>query len=119
MRVLLSTRKWHLQLEGALHKLDTVHESFRLWVTAEPHPAFPIGLLQMGIKVTNEAPVGIKAGLRASYQWITQVGESNAGLLATPDAGNPLCNVMCWSALLFCRLVFTHETCCLSKLATF
>ncbi|CAK0759668.1 Dynein gamma chain, flagellar outer arm [Coccomyxa viridis] len=60
------------ELEGALHKLDTVHESFRLWVTAEPHPAFPIGLLQMGIKVTNEAPVGMKAGLRASYQWITQ-----------------------------------------------
>ncbi len=44
----------------------------RLWVTAEPHPQFPIGLLQMGIKVTNEAPVGMKAGLRASYQWATQ-----------------------------------------------
>ena len=66
-----------MQLEGALHKLDAVHESFRLWITAEPHPAFPIGLLQMGIKVTNEAPVGMKAGLRASYQWITQVGEDS------------------------------------------
>ena len=74
MRVLLSTCKWHLQLEGALHKLDAVHESFRLWITVEPHPAFPIGLLQMGIKVTNEAPVGMEASLRASYQWITQVG---------------------------------------------
>lgn len=28
--------------------------------------------MQMGLKVTNEAPVGIKAGLRASYQWVTQ-----------------------------------------------
>ena len=27
----------------------------------------------MGLKLTNEAPVGIKAGLRASFQWITQV----------------------------------------------
>ena len=27
----------------------------------------------MGLKPTNEAPVGIKAGLRASYQWVTQV----------------------------------------------
>lgn len=44
----------------------------RLWVTAEPHPQFPIGLLQMGIKITNEAPVGMKAGLRASYQWVNQ-----------------------------------------------
>ncbi len=57
-----------------LSKLDAVHDAFRLWITAEPHPAFPIGLLQMGLKITNEAPVGIKAGLRASYQWVTQVG---------------------------------------------
>ena len=27
----------------------------------------------MGLKLTNEAPVSIKAGLRASYQWLTQV----------------------------------------------
>ena len=53
-------------------KSEGSHEAFRLWVTAEPHSAFPIGLLQMGIKITNEAPVGIRAGLRASYQWITQ-----------------------------------------------
>ena len=74
VRGLLSAQQYHVQLEGALQKLDMVHESFRLWITAEPHPAFPIGLLQMGIKVTNEAPVGMKAGLRASYEWITQVG---------------------------------------------
>ena len=60
-------------MEGVLSKLEGCHEYFRLWITAEPHPAFPIGLLQMGIKITNEAPVGIKAGLRASFQWVTQV----------------------------------------------
>lgn len=54
-------------------KAEDIHEDFRLWITAEPHPNFPIGLLQMGIKITNEAPVGMKAGLRASYQWVTQV----------------------------------------------
>ena len=54
-------------------KTEDIHEDFRLWITAEPHPNFPIGLLQMGIKITNEAPVGMKAGLRASYQWVTQV----------------------------------------------
>ena len=46
--------------------------SFRLWISAEPHPKFPIGLLQMSIKITNEAPAGVRAGLKASYNWINQ-----------------------------------------------
>lgn len=38
-----------------------------------PHPLSPHPLApQMGMKITNEAPVGIKAGLRASYAWVTQ-----------------------------------------------
>jgi len=60
------------EVEAYLVKEENIHEDFRLWITAEPHPQFPIGLLQMGIKITNEAPVGMKAGLRASYQWVTQ-----------------------------------------------
>ncbi len=60
------------QVEQYLAKAENIHEDFRLWITAEPHPLFPIGLLQMGIKITNEAPVGIKAGLRASFQWVSQ-----------------------------------------------
>lgn len=60
------------EVEQFLVKAEELHDDFRLWVTAEPHPQFPIGLLQMGIKITNEAPVGIKAGLRASYQWVSQ-----------------------------------------------
>ena len=63
-----------MQVEQYLIKTEDIHEDFRLWITAEPHPNFPIGLLQMGIKITNEAPVGMKAGLRASYQWVSQVG---------------------------------------------
>ena len=62
-----------LQVERQLLKAEGANEAFRLWITAEPHPSFPIGLLHMGLKVTNEAPVGIKAGLKASYQWVSQV----------------------------------------------
>lgn len=61
-------------METILARPEGLHEGFRLWITAEPHEAFPIGLLQIGLKLTNEAPVGIKAGLRASYQWVSQVG---------------------------------------------
>jgi dynein heavy chain len=60
------------EVEGYLLKAEEIHDDFRLWITAEPHPAFPIGLLQMGLKITNEAPVGMRAGLRSSYAWVTQ-----------------------------------------------
>lgn len=66
-----------MQVEQYLIKTEDIHEDFRLWITAEPHPNFPIGLLQMGIKITNEAPVGMKAGLRASYQWVSQVSRQH------------------------------------------
>lgn len=40
---------------------------FRLFITSEPHEKFSIGLLQMSIKVTNEPPKGLRAGLQRSY----------------------------------------------------
>jgi dynein heavy chain len=51
---------------------ETYNEGFRVWITTEPHEKFPINLLQMAIKVTDDPPTGIKAGLRKSYAWITQ-----------------------------------------------
>ena len=43
------------------------HEDFRLWITCEPHPEFPLGLLQMAIKVTTEPPKGLKAGMYRTF----------------------------------------------------
>lgn len=55
-------------LEDLLARVESsFHPDFRLWITTEPHPRFPIGLLQMSIKVTNEPPSGLKAGLMRSY----------------------------------------------------
>lgn len=48
------------EVEQFLTKTEALHEGFRLWVTAEPHPAFPIGLLQMGLKITNEVGGGCR-----------------------------------------------------------
>eukprot|EP01064_Diplonema_japonicum_P034643 TRINITY_DN7253_c0_g4_i1.p1 TRINITY_DN7253_c0_g4~~TRINITY_DN7253_c0_g4_i1.p1 ORF type:complete len:4646 (+),score=1368.52 TRINITY_DN7253_c0_g4_i1:87-14024(+) len=61
-------------LEDTLVKFDpeAIGEEARVLITSEPHPKFPIGLLQMSIKLTNEPPPGIKAGIKRSYGWFNQ-----------------------------------------------
>jgi len=49
------------------HEEKNVSPDFRLWITCEPHVDFPINLLQISIKMTNEPPRGMKAGLLRSY----------------------------------------------------
>ncbi|KAM6900105.1 dynein axonemal heavy chain 5 [Xenentodon cancila] len=51
---------------------DNVHKSFRLWLTTDMHPRFPINFLQSSIKFTNEPPLGMKAGLKRTFSGITQ-----------------------------------------------
>jgi len=51
---------------------ESVHDSFRIWITTEAHPRFPINLLQSSLKFTNEPPQGIKAGLKRTYGLVTQ-----------------------------------------------
>jgi dynein heavy chain len=69
---------------------------FRLFITTEPHPKFSIGLLQMGTKVTNEPPKGLRAGLQRSYT--VMVDQDRLERIETST----------WRALLF-TLCFTHS----------
>jgi len=64
--------KFLVELEQSMFKYEQVDPEFRVWITAESHPDIPIGLLQMSIKITNEAPVGMRAGMKRSYAWVTQ-----------------------------------------------
>ena len=55
------------QMEMILGKDVEIDPDFRLWLTCEPRASFPIGLLQMAIKVTNEPPKGLKAGMARTF----------------------------------------------------
>ena len=57
---------------GLILETEVIHEKFRLWITTDVNPKFPITFLQMSIKFTNEPPQGIKAGLKRTYAWFTQ-----------------------------------------------
>jgi len=54
-------------MELMLQKVENMDPGFRLFITCLPHKDFPLGLLQMCTKVTNEPPMGLRAGLLRTY----------------------------------------------------
>ena len=62
---------WLAKLEQIVEKTQndsaSVNQSFRLWLTSMPSQAFPVPVLQNGIKVTNEPPRGLKANLTRTF----------------------------------------------------
>jgi dynein heavy chain len=60
---------WLPQLERIVELLPTedVHDDFRLWLSSMPTAAFPIPVLQTGIKITNEPPKGLKANVLRTF----------------------------------------------------
>jgi len=60
---------WVPLLEKEIKNL-TPHENFRCWLTTEPHAKFPPILLETALKVTYEAPPGVKKNmLRTIEAW--------------------------------------------------
>jgi dynein heavy chain len=81
-------------LEDLLQK--EVHKDYRLWLTTMPTKAFPVPILQSGIKVTKEPPRGLKANLRDSFS-----------MVMNPEMWEGSRNPTAWKKLLF-ALTFFH-----------
>ena len=67
---------------GRVSHLHT-NEHFRLMMTASPHPDFPLGLLQMSTKITNEPPCGLRAGLLRSF--LTTIDQDKLERIESPS----------------------------------
>ncbi|EFO65273.1 Dynein heavy chain [Giardia lamblia P15] len=79
-----------------LGKGQLPHSNFRLILTTDPHPQFPIGLLQKTLKLTNDPASGCRASLKRTYQTLTQ------DYLETCDKPQ-------WLPLVYC-IAFIHTT---------
>lgn len=55
------------RLEKILEKIEKPHPDFRLWITTDSTPTFPIGILQKSLKVVTEPPNGLKLNLRSTF----------------------------------------------------
>ncbi|XP_064550918.1 dynein axonemal heavy chain 10 [Drosophila montana] len=64
--------KFVRELEKFLDKVENPHPDFRLWITTDPTPTFPIGILQKSLKVVTEPPNGLKLNLRSTFFKVRQ-----------------------------------------------
>lgn len=61
--------KWLKELEATIDQINEKKpdKNFRLWLTTNEDPNFPLGILQKSIKVVNEPPDGLQSNMFSVY----------------------------------------------------
>lgn len=62
-------KSWMPQLEKRVENFTPtgIHAEFRLWLTSNPSPHFPVSVLEASVKVVNEPPAGLKANMKGVF----------------------------------------------------
>ena len=68
-----------MRLKDPFEPVVPCHPDFRLFLTTEQHNLFPLELLQMCTKVTNNSPKGVRSGLLRYYS--TLIDQDRLGRL--------------------------------------
>jgi dynein heavy chain len=92
-------KSWMPRLEELCFDLkknsETNNEAFRLYLTSKPVDYFPVTVLQNGVKMTNEPPTGLRAGVQKNFA--TFAREDQWETCAKKDA---------WKKLIFGLIIF-------------
>jgi dynein heavy chain len=99
---------WMPELEKILetHQSMKLNDDFRLWLSSMPSKIFPASILQVGIKLTNEPPKGLRANLKRTYEDMTESEYDyfDEKVAEFPEMGS---KVRPWKKMLF-GLCFFH-----------
>jgi dynein heavy chain len=90
--------KWLPELDKIVERIALLpakerHPHFRLWMSADPTPEFPISLLQSSVKMTTEPPKGLRANMQRLYANIT---DEQFNRCRKPDRYRKLLFGLCW-----------------------
>ena len=87
---------WMPELERLVEGMatrSTINAQFRLWLTSMPNPSFPVAILQIGVKMTNEPPKGMRANVTRS---ITAYSDHYMNRCKKPEVFKRLIFSMCF-----------------------
>jgi dynein heavy chain len=89
---------WMNEMEAIAEELspENTHANFRMWCTTYPSNDFPVAVLQNGVKMTKEAPKGMRANLLGSFMSDPIADEEFWDRCNKPEQFRALCFSLCF-----------------------